>query len=149
MNLSKRLDGPADTYTLKQFISMKSTDEITYRNLSILDSSHGLEILDHNLLRDYIPLLDDVIVTVTLSTEEMVRYRYAPDLLAYDVYGTPDLGLMIMILNDKECPSKFILRKRIRLIPPNRIGELYETITTRSSEKLEDNWAEQLKDMER
>lgn len=108
-----------------------------------------LIIPDLNLIDKYRRFIAPYIVQYTMTKRERNFYRYRPYQLAYDVYGTPDLGLMIMILNDKECPSKFILRKRISLIPPNRIGELYETITTRSSERLEDNWAEQLKDMER
>lgn len=108
-----------------------------------------LIIPDLNLIDKYRRFIAPYVVQYTMTKRERDFYRCRPYQLAYDVYDTPDLGLMIMILNDKECPSKFILRKRISLIPPNRIGELYETITTRSSEKLEDNWAEQLKDMER
>ena len=108
-----------------------------------------LIIPDLNLIDKYRRFIAPYVVQYIMNKRERDFYRCRPFQLSYDVYGTPDLGLMIMILNDKECPSKFILRKRISLIPPNRIGELYETITTRYSEKLEDNWAVQLKDMER
>ena len=110
---------------------------------------NDLIIPDLNLIDKYRRFIAPYVVQYTMNQRERNFYRCRPFQLAYDVYGTPDLGLMIMILNDKECPSKFILKKRISLIPPSRIGELYETLTTRSSDKLEENWAVQLKDMVR
>ena len=108
-----------------------------------------LIIPDLNLIDKYRKFIAPYVVQYVMNKKERDFYRCRPYQLAYDVYGTPDLGLMIMILNDKECASKFVLKKRISLIPPNRIGELYETITMRSSYRLEDNWTKELKDWER
>lgn len=108
-----------------------------------------LIIPDLNLIDKYRRFIAPYVVQYVMNKKERDFYRCRPYQLAYDVYGTPDLGLMIMILNDKECASKFVLKKRISLIPPNRIGELYETITMRSSDRLEDNWTKELKDWER
>ena len=98
---------PALTHTLTEFISMQSTDELTYRNFSILDKSHNLEILDHNLLHDYITDLEPYFQYIVLTNDESVRYKYAPDLLAYDVYGSTQLDFAIMILNGVIDPKEF------------------------------------------
>jgi hypothetical protein len=108
-----------------------------------------LIIPDLNLIDKYRRFIAPYVVQYTMTRKERNFYNFRPYQLAYDVYGTPDLGLMVMILNDKECASKFVLRRKVSLIPPNRLGELYEMITMKSSEKLEENWSEQLKDMER
>lgn len=108
-----------------------------------------LIIPDMNLIDKYRRFIAPYVVQYTMTLKERNFYNYRPYQLSYDVYGTPDLGLMVMILNDKECPSKFKLRRKISLIPPNRLGELYELITMKSSERLEENWGEQLKDWER
>ena len=129
MNISRLTVEPAKTYTLDQFINMKTSDEITYRNLSVLDKSHGLEILDHNIVRDYIDYLEDIgaITEVTLDDLQMNKYRYAPDLLAYDLYGSTQLDFFILMLNDMIDPKEFF-HWRIKLVPATVVKEFFSTI---------------------
>ena len=46
------VSNPALTYTLDQFIQMKYSDEMTFRNFSIVEIVNGLEMIDHNLIED-------------------------------------------------------------------------------------------------
>ena len=45
---------PATTTTLEDFIEMRSIDEMTYYNFSILEVINGVEHLNHNLIEDYL-----------------------------------------------------------------------------------------------
>ena len=101
---------PALTYTLDQFISMKLSDELTYRNFSILEVINGLELLDHNLIEDYLPELESLCVEAPLTHEQYIRYKYAPDLLAYDIYGSTQLDFVILYANGMIDPKEFDLK---------------------------------------
>lgn len=90
-----------DTYKLSDFIKLKSSDEITYRNLSILNKSHNLEVLDHNLFSEYLGFIEPYVVDMKFEDKiQQNKYKYAPDLLAYDVYGSTQLDFIILMLND-------------------------------------------------
>lgn len=101
---------PALTYTLDQFISMKLSDDLTYRNFSILEVVNDLELLDHNLIEDYLPELESLCIEAPLSQDEYIRYKYAPDLLAYDVYGSAQLDFVILYANGIIDPKDFDLK---------------------------------------
>ena len=98
---------PDKTYTLDQFIDMKSVDTITYHNFSILQLIDGVEHLDHNIIEDYLPELKAVSINVPLDDEQYKKYKYAPDLLAYDLYGSVQLDFIILLLNDCFDPKEF------------------------------------------
>ena len=44
------------------------------------------------------------------------------------------------MLNDRECPSKFYLKNTVKLIPVEALDNVYDTIVTKSSDKLKANW---------
>ena len=105
------LNNPAKTYTLEQFISMKSTDDMTYNNFSIYGVIDGQKILESNLIDEYLDELVKLSNIVQLSTEEYKKYKYSPDLLAYDVYGSIQLDFVILAANDMIDPKDFNLKK--------------------------------------
>lgn len=98
---------PATTYTLQDFINMKNIDDMTYYNFSILEVINGVQHLDHNLVEDYLPYLLKTCESVPLSDEEYKKYKYHPDLLAYDLYGSVQLDFILMLLNDTIDPKEF------------------------------------------
>lgn len=91
---------PALTYTLDDFISMKVTDEVTFHNFSIVEVVDSIELLDHNVIEDYFTELNSLCATVPLTDEQYKKYKYAPDLLAYDVYGSTQLDFLVLYVND-------------------------------------------------
>ena len=125
----------ADSYTLQGFIAEQPTDEITYRNFAILEKSHGLEILDRNLVMDYIREFLDYSVILNLSLIEYNKYRYAPDLLAYDVYGSIQLDFIIMFLNDMVDPKEFDLRK-VKMLKYPVLNDLLSIVYSNNIEYL-------------
>lgn len=102
---------PALTYTLEDFVKMQISDEMTYHNFSILEVINGVEHLDTNLVEQYLDILKDKSVQITLSNDEMNRYRYCPDLLAYDIYKSVQLDFVILLLNDMVDPKEFTRNK--------------------------------------
>lgn len=102
---------PAKTYTLDDFIACKSTDDLTYYNLSIIEVVEGVEHTDHNLVESYLSELLQLCLTVELTTAEYKKYKYHPDLLAYDIYGSTQLDFCILLANDCIDPKEFIKKK--------------------------------------
>lgn len=70
------------------------------------------------------------------------KYRFRPHLLSTDLYGTPELYWMILMLNDQECSSKFRLKSYVKLVPLSDLNRIYDTIVTKSNERLKRNWNE-------
>ena len=103
------IKSPATTYTIDDFIDMKYTDETSFYKFSILEKFDGVEHLDHNLVEDYLEALD--VIEVPLDEEQFKKYRYKPDLLAYDVYGSVQLDYIILMINDMYDPKEFCKRK--------------------------------------
>ena len=59
------------TYNVTDFISMRTSDEITYYNYSILQYISGNEYFLTNILYDYEDELNDICETVQLSDREI------------------------------------------------------------------------------
>ena len=118
----------AQTHTVEEFISRKFEDELTYRNLSIVDYADGIELIDRSLISEYLPLLEGACISYTFSTAEYRRYKYSPDLLSYDLYKTTQLDFLLMMLNDMIDPKDFNL-KRLKLptstILKTMLNEIY------------------------
>lgn len=104
-------NNPALTYTLEQFISMQYTDEATYHNFSIIEKINGKELVDHNLVDDYLEELEAGCELVPLTLEQYKKYKYSPDILAHDLYGTTQLDFIILKLNGMIDPKEFDLKK--------------------------------------
>lgn len=92
---------PENTYTLDQFIACQSDEAFCYNNLSFIDEIDNIDYCAYNVASDYIDeLKENYCVNVVLSDEEMIKYRYRPKLLCYDVYGSQELYYIILIIND-------------------------------------------------
>lgn len=125
-NVNNRND-PSLTYTLDDFISMQMSDDMTYYNFSILEVVNGVEHLNINLVEEYISELKPQALYVKLSNDEYKKYKYCPDLLAYDIYGSVQLDFVILILNDIFDPKEFI-NKTIRLVPASILKQFLNDV---------------------
>lgn len=100
------------TISVQDFIALRSSDEITYYNYSILEYLDcGFDMFVTNLLYDYQDELEDIAVTVSLTPIERAKYRYKPYLFAYDVYGSTETKFIIMMLNNIIDPKEFDFEK--------------------------------------
>ena len=107
----------AKTSNIKDFISVGQSDDMTYRKFSILEKAEtGLEMVDHNVIYDYLDELNKISKEVTLTSQDVIDYRFAPDLLAYRIYGTTQLDFVVLAANDMLDPKDFSLsNKTVRL----------------------------------
>lgn len=132
------LNNPALTYTLDQFISMKNADDMTYNNFSIYGKIKGQNILESNLIDEYLDELTSLCSQVELSLDEYKKYKYAPDLLAYDIYGSVQLDFIILAANDMVDPKDFNL-KRIKLPTVSRLREFLNEVYGANSNWISKN----------
>ena len=118
---------PSLTYTLDDFIAMSVADNMTYYNFSILEVIDGVQHLNLNLIEEYIEELKTQAVYLTLSDDEYKKYKYNPDLLAYDVYGSVQLDFVILLLNEIYDPKEFT-NKTIRLVKNSALSLFLSTV---------------------
>ncbi len=90
---------PKDASTIDQLISAGKNVIITYNNLAIIEKIQHMYLPVDNIIYTYLDELKKYIVPVRLTDMELVRYKYKPKLLAFDVYGSTDLYFVIMALN--------------------------------------------------
>jgi len=117
-----------DRYDINKITFFTQTDDKT------------LIIPDKNLFEIYMRYIRPYVATYKVSDAERQYYRFKPYLLSLDVYGTPSLGWMVMMLNDRECASKFYIKQTVRLIPVEYLNNVYDTIVTKSATRLQTNW---------
>ena len=118
---------PSLTYTLDAFVAMQMSDDMTYYNFSILEVVNSVEHLNINLVEEYSSILKSQALQVELTDEEYKKYKYCPDLLAYDVYGSVQLDFVILILNDIFDPKEFV-NKTIRLVPASVLQQFLNEV---------------------
>ena len=73
---------PHKTYTLEEFIESGENDLLTYANFSLLEKISDIEIPTENIIFDYISEIKKAAVTVKLTENEFIKYKYKPKLLA-------------------------------------------------------------------
>ena len=126
---------PETTYTLNQFIACQNKEEPSYYNLSFKDEKYYdyidryLRFVTYNVIWDY---LDDIrkdyaLYTIDLSDKEMMRYKYRPKLLAFDIYGDTELAHMILLINDMYSFKQFV-KNRIKLPDRNSMSKLCQEL---------------------
>lgn len=107
--------------SVQDFIALRTSDEITYYNYSIVEYLDvGFDMFVTNLLYDYQDELEDIALTVSLTPIEQAKYRYKPYLFAFDVYGSTEAKFIIMMLNNIIDPKEFDFEK-VKVI---RYGDL-------------------------
>lgn len=136
MRNNRNVLNPATTYNIDDFIAMKNTDKLTYYNFSVLEKLKNIEFLNFNVIEEYLDILP--VEKITLEPEQMARYRYKPDLLAYDLYGSTQLDIVILLINDMVDPKDFD-RTRIYLPYASALSEFLDRVYTANYTLLQQN----------
>ena len=135
------ISNPALTYTLDDFISMQISDDMTYYNFSILEVIDGVEHLDSNLVEIYLEELKSQCISVQFSEEELKKYKYNADLLAYDLYGSVQLDFVILLLNDMYDPKEFS-KKNIILPHSSTLSNFLNQVYSKEEGYVQQNRAD-------
>lgn len=122
------------TFTLDQFADSKSSNDISYYSMSLLerDPNTNIEYDVFNIVSDYMNELKEMSHSVTLTDTEYYTYRFKPKLLAKFLYGNTELYFIILWLNDMWSVKDFNLRT-IKLIKNTELAEALSKIN--ASEK--------------
>lgn len=129
---------PALTHTLEEFIAMRNNDDLTYFNFSIIEKINGIKLLDHNLIEDYLDELVSISINCELNRDQYNKYKYSPDLLSYDVYGTTQLDFVILLINDMIDPKEFDL-KTIKLPYASKMKLVMQSIYNSEQDYINQN----------
>ena len=132
---------PALTYTLDDFISMQISDDMTYYNFSILEVIDGVEHLDSNLVEIYLEELKSQCISVQFSEEELKKYKYNADLLAYNLYGSVQLDFVILLLNDMYDPKEFT-KKNVILPHSSTLSKFLNDVYSKEEGYIQQNRAD-------
>ena len=126
------------TYSVRDFIDMRSSDDITYYNYSILEYLNGFDMFVTNLLYDYEDELIEKSVTIKLTDKDKIKYRYKPYLFAYDIYGSTESAFIIMMLNGIIDPKEFNF-DRVKAIKKSDLNSILGRIESVNFEYINNN----------
>ena len=127
---------PHLTYTIDQFIQCQSDTVICYNNLSFIDQYGNIKYNTYNVLGDYLDeIRDDYCVRITLNDDQMMKYKYNPKLLCFDIYGNGELAFIIMIINDM-CNIKDFTKKVLLMPTKENMSEIIKSIYNSNSNSI-------------
>lgn len=121
--------------SIQQFISNKPTIGTDYQNMSLVEERGNIQFPVVNLITDdYFDEFKKASVKVELTEAEILKYKYRPKLLAYDIYDNAELYYIILRLNDLYNVKDFNLgRKYLYLIPKATLREYLSDIYTQEN----------------
>lgn len=121
--------------SIQQFISNKPTIGTDYQNMSLVEERGNIQFPMVNLITDdYFDEFKKASVKVELTEDEILKYKYRPKLLAYDIYDNAELYYIILRLNDLYNVKDFNLgRKYLYLIPKATLREYLSDIYTQEN----------------
>ena len=130
---------PERTSTVEDFIDMGASDQITYKNFSILvkfvSESSVVEYAQDNIIYDYMDEIMERTVDYEFSDLEYIKYRYKPKLLAYDIYDTTELFFVILAINGM-CSVKDFTKRKIKLLYKSDMLDLLNQIYSAESDYI-------------
>ena len=116
---------PKNTTTIEEFIEAGKGTKLAYFDLSFADKlSNGNWISVLNVVNDYMDELRNASPTVELTVEE---YYYKPKLLCADVYGTPEIYFLILLINDMADVKEFT-KPHIKMLRTDHLNEILSSI---------------------
>lgn len=124
--------------TLSDFIRYGYTSSYSIQKLSFFYKDNGITYLDKLVYQKYDSLLMKMSSIVELTDEELSKYQFYPELLSYDLYGTPNLSHLILYLN--RCASYEFKRKNIKLIQPSYIDNVFQKIIEHEQKNIDKNY---------
>ncbi len=111
---------PAKTYTLDDFILEGKSDQLTYKNFAITQQIGNISFVDTGILDYYLKELKSTSIEIPIenvTNDQIVKYRYQPDLLAYDIYGSTQLDFVVLLCNGIIDPKEFDFKVKSLLLP--------------------------------
>ena len=99
-------DSIEDVATIEETIENGNEITLSYINTAILrklqmdGTDDSIDVPDSNVCYDYLRELLAVADKIELSDDEYAKYKYRPDILSYDLYGTTEYYIYLLMIND-------------------------------------------------
>lgn len=137
LNLDIPRKSVADIIKLDDYIKAYSKAKHVY-DQGYLDKFLEIHILDifDNFLNDY---FSENVRQLELTNIEKDMYRYNPKALSTYLYGTPDLWMVILRLNELDHPGELDFKKPVYIPIPEAYETFYRKID-RIKEELGGEW---------
>lgn len=126
---------PSTTSSLEEFINAKPNDELNHYNLSIIEYFNGIEFPISELIDDYWDEIMDSAELFKLNVDQYYLYRFNPQKLSYDIYGSTCFDYIILKLNDVIQEYDFD-KKILVLISKNKLLNILSRIYTAETDYL-------------
>lgn len=125
------------TPTLEDFVDSKTSSSISYQTFSLVemldyDENIQIEFPAYSVINDYYDDLKRLSVTIELTEEQYIMYRFRPKLLADYLYSNGELSFIILMLNELVSAKDFDLRQ-VRLISKSNLNEVLTLIRSAES----------------
>jgi hypothetical protein len=130
-----------NTSTIKAMIQNGKEEKMTSNQLSLktaITNSSGQKFVVNlfNLFEKYYDILLDNTVTLVLTEDEYLKYRFKPKLLSKDLYGSKDLYYLLIRLNNIYTVIEFDF-KEIKVFNTNIVSLLNEIMILESENYIE------------
>ena len=123
--------------TLDDFKRFGYTESYTIPNSTYFQRYEDLVILKNLAYDKYDKYLSGISYLLELSDDDLNKYRFKPDLLSTELYGTPTLQHLILYIN---ATSEYDFQSRyVKLIPPDYIDQVYTYIMSHESSHIKAN----------
>ena len=113
--------------TIQELIDQIETKEISYRNLHttfcIRQNNEVIQVPYKSMIREYMDLMAEDAITVSLPADEVRMYKFKPKKLSYDLYGTVELWAGLLELNKMYSTMDLTCEKPFLVFNPNTVKE--------------------------
>ena len=130
-----------DTNEAGKEITLSFINMAILNKLKIAGTDDTIDVPETNVCYDYLKELLAVADKIELSDEEYAKYKYRPDILSYDLYGTTTYEFILLAIN-KIISPKYFTKKKIYVIDSEYIEEVLTDIYNAEQEYLTLNRAD-------
>lgn len=113
--------------TIQELIDQVEKKEISYRNLHttfcIRKNDEVIQVPYKSMIREYMDLMENDAIKVSLPDDEVRIYKYKPKKLSYDLYGTTELWAAILELNKMYSTMDLTCEKPFLVFNPTTVKE--------------------------
>lgn len=113
--------------TIQELIDQIETKEISYRNLHatfcIRQNNEVIQVPYKSMIREYMDLMAEDAITVSLPADEVRMYKFKPKKLSYDLYGTVELWAGLLELNKMYSTMDLTCEKPFLVFNPETVKE--------------------------
>lgn len=124
-----------DTIETGNEITLSFINTAILQKLEIADTDDTIDVPETNICYDYLKELLAVASKIELSDDEYEKYKYRPDILSYDLYGTTTYEFILLAIN-KIISPKYFTKKKIYVIDSDYIEEVVTDIYNAEQEYL-------------